>query len=84
MLVLLWMCAEGFFLLAPASYERRVTFDKPLEHAVAKTLVISVQEGRAFNTIKRSTERVQQSPCQQVTWRAGDMRVEADLIVERC
>jgi hypothetical protein len=85
--VLLWMSAEGFPSLAVFSYERRVTFlfffDKNREHVVVKTLVNFAQEGRAFNQLKRSTERVQQSAC-PFTWRAGDMRVEVDLIVEGC
>jgi hypothetical protein len=82
--ILLWMAAEAFLLLAPASYDKKVPFDQPLEHVVVDTLVNFEQEGRAYSRRERSTERVQQSPCQRVTWNVGDIRVEADLIVERC
>jgi hypothetical protein len=37
--VLSWMFAEGFLLLAPSSLQKRIKFDKPLEHIVVKTLV---------------------------------------------
>jgi hypothetical protein len=43
--IVLWMVAEGFLLLAPFSFERKISFDKQLEHVVVNTLVNFVQEG---------------------------------------
>jgi hypothetical protein len=81
--VILWMCAEGFLLLAPSSLPKKMAFDKPLEHVVVQTLV-NFPQTRSKNQEKATEKTVQQSPCHKVLWRAGGNQVDEHLIVERC
>jgi hypothetical protein len=87
--VLLWILAEGFLLLAPSSLPKKMKFDEPLEHVVVERVVNFVQEGRPSNQQEekkkdKNTVKLQYSPCQRVQWKAGGMKVEADLVIERC
>jgi hypothetical protein len=82
--VLLWICAEGFLLLAPSSLPKKMKFDKALEHVVVETVVNFAQEVEESNQQNKNRETLQNSPCQRLLWTVDDIKVEADVTVERC